>query len=95
MESYITLKKDNKKRSFYVYNDGKAKEVGHEITIQDFAGFYLFLAGDGWRVAKEVNIPTSTKVPPTKMPKRVASRKGDFKRDWNQYLFGENSSNLS
>lgn len=47
MESYVTFKKGNNQRDFYVYSDNKAKEKGCGITIQDFAGFFLFLAGDG------------------------------------------------
>lgn len=60
LESYITMVRNNILRHFYVYNDGRAKEKGYEIVIQDFAGFYLFLAGEGWKLAKEINVVVPT-----------------------------------
>lgn len=85
MESYVTLKRENKTRHFYVYNDGQAREKGVDLTIHDFAGFFLFLAGDGWSLVKEINIPTHTKEAQTEMPLSGRSRKGEFIQDWFAY----------
>ena len=85
MESYVTLKKEDKTRHFYVYNDGQAKEKGFNLTIHDFAGFFLFLAGEGWQVVKEINIPLPERNSSTEMPVKIKSRKGEFIQDWFAY----------
>ena len=93
METYLTLSKANEKRNFYIYADGKAKETGHETVIGDFAGFYLFLAGEGWRIAKETNIPVQGKETKADLPIICRSRRSQFAVDWQNYMVS-NKANL-
>lgn len=86
MESYITIKKEDNTRHFYVYNDGQAKEKGFNLTIHDFAGYFLFLAGEGWQVIKEINIPLPERDHSMEMPLPGRSRKAEFAHEWGKYL---------
>lgn len=79
METYVTISKDNVDAKVYIYSDGRYRLNG--VICDDFAEAFIKLAGLGWRVTKEINIPAISKAK-AKETRRATSRREDFRRQW-------------
>ena len=80
MESYVTLARDDVEAKVYIFPDGRYRLNGE--ICDDFAEAFIKLAGLGWRVTKEINIPAASKANHTPTARKATSRREDFRRQW-------------
>ena len=91
-DAYIVLTNKNSKVGFYVHADLSAHFNG--CFVEDFTSLFEFLAARGWQKLSERMIPVPDRETETIFPIAPISRRQEYKHEFSQYLFGENSCNL-
>ena len=95
LESFVTFTKAKEKsQSYYVYNDCQAIDEKGKVH-KDFADIYILMTNLGWSCkASDVSVPKKeARVIALPLPRET--RKGEFVREFRNYLFcDDNMTNL-